>query len=194
MTKKQEIQKQIDALEADIKSKEKRRGELDTQQQARRQQIESFKKSAAMAITEGRDSSKDTGEVISLERAVGSTNDAINLLDGQLSELKQKRDDLIRGLARTVFDEIFDTFTTKTKGTLDLLQQVKNNFDDLEKIKGELSKVTGITLEHVSDDQRLVMKIADAITSPLGAQSVPGLLANIHNSYPRAIDYMKKRG
>lgn len=197
MATKDEITKEIRALDIEITGKNKRRGELSEKLIATQKQIESLTSAISLATVENKDTTKEKGQLINLKTEADSIEGAISLLDKQLEDLKQTHRDMKRAAARMDFDAVFFRYTSKTKSAVDLLQQLGDTLKELEELRKEISLVgahEGVTLEHANDDQRLIMQIVDAFNSPLTGASIPGFLKNLYISYPRAIEYMQKNG
>lgn len=193
MVTKQEVLKELSALESEIASKKKRRGELSEKLDANKKKVESLMNSITLATLEGRDTDKENGQLIALRAETENIEQgAISLLDKQLRDLEQRHNDKQRGLARMDFDAVFDKYTIKVNSTINLLQQVVDNLKQLETILDEASKVgahAGATLESADDDQRMILKIVNA----LNTMQLPGFMVNLRDGMSRSFEYMQKK-
>lgn len=193
MATKNEVLKEIGALDNDIAKMNKRRGEISAKLGSNKKQIDSLANEIAQAIVEGKDTAEKSGQLVALKTDTESNEGALNLIDQQIGQIQARHTDLKRGAARMDFDAVFDKYTIKVKSTIDLLQQVVDNLKHLETILDEVSKVgahDGATLESADDDQRMILQIVSA----LNGAHLPGLLVNLRNAMPRSFEYMQKKG
>jgi len=192
MKTKADILKEINVLDIEIASKNKRRGELSEKLDVTKKQIDTLTVAITLATVEAKDTTKENAQLISLKTEAENYEGAINLINQQIGDAQAKHTDLKRGAARMDFDAVFDKYTIKVNSTINLLQQVVDNLKQLETILDEASKVgahAGATLESVDDDQRMILQIANA----LNAVQLPGFLVNLRGGMNRSFEYMQKK-